>query len=565
MSDTRITDEDYADAALYDKVNAIADEIDAETVHLDDEQTITGAKTFQNNLVSQSLTADTSTLCNVLYQKIVSGTAEVFGKYLQRTTDALKRIVRVTNSSIGGEGANYCDLSFTVENSGLSYLEYAPNGSTNVDIPAGDSSNKIPSTKWVKNEITSGTGDLSNKYVTLDTGQTIEGSKTFKNSKLVQSSSENSTFDMILEGTSGTSNPTGKRSTAVRFVTEDGLVLGSFTNNYNPQGRSNIQFYAQTYDESGNPKTAQIGVGVGRDGSYSSSAPEAPADSNGNYIATTKWVRDRLSPVEASVATKIDEATVNSKLSAYLTQGEATTYVNQLNASLASKANVADVYTKTETYSAEEIDQKTSSVYKFKGSVETQAKLPAGEQNTTGDVWNVQKTDSGEDWGMNFAWDGTSWDALGGKLDTSELAKKADTLAGYGITDAYTRDQVNNAISTAIAGKADTATVNSQISTLQTALDGTVKTTGDQTVAGTKTFTGGVRLPTSNGSNAKDGINIEYANEKLLANKGANLSVTSTYSKLTGVTGVYVVKTEAEAKTYSAANPTVLVIVTDAS
>lgn len=55
MSTTRITDNDYADVALYDKVNAIANEIDNEvskkanssnTVTTDTTQTITAEKTF---------------------------------------------------------------------------------------------------------------------------------------------------------------------------------------------------------------------------------------------------------------------------------------------------------------------------------------------------------------------------------------------------------------------------------------------------------------------------------------------------------------------------------------
>jgi len=47
-----------------------------------------------------------------------------------------------------------------------------------------------------------------------------------------------------------------------------------------------------------------------------------------------------------------------------------------------------------------------SSVYRYKGSVANSASLPA-EGNVTGDVWNVEAT------GMNYAWDGEKWDALG--------------------------------------------------------------------------------------------------------------------------------------------------------
>lgn len=47
-----------------------------------------------------------------------------------------------------------------------------------------------------------------------------------------------------------------------------------------------------------------------------------------------------------------------------------------------------------------------SSVYRYKGGVTNFASLP-GEGNEVGDVWNVEAT------GMNYAWTGTAWDALG--------------------------------------------------------------------------------------------------------------------------------------------------------
>jgi hypothetical protein len=47
-----------------------------------------------------------------------------------------------------------------------------------------------------------------------------------------------------------------------------------------------------------------------------------------------------------------------------------------------------------------------TNMYKYKGSVATVSALPASG-NTTGDVYNVEAT------GMNYAWNGSAWDALG--------------------------------------------------------------------------------------------------------------------------------------------------------
>lgn len=55
-----------------------------------------------------------------------------------------------------------------------------------------------------------------------------------------------------------------------------------------------------------------------------------------------------------------------------------------------------------------------SSVYKYKGSKANYASLPA-TGNTEGDVWNVEAT------GMNYAWTGETWDALGQTLEIESI------------------------------------------------------------------------------------------------------------------------------------------------
>ena len=63
-------------------------------------------------------------------------------------------------------------------------------------------------------------------------------------------------------------------------------------------------------------------------------------------------------------------------------------------------------------YNKSQVDSKFTSVYIFKGSVDTIGDLPT-EGNVIGDVWNVRKNDT------NYAWTSEGWDALGG---TAELA-----------------------------------------------------------------------------------------------------------------------------------------------
>lgn len=63
-------------------------------------------------------------------------------------------------------------------------------------------------------------------------------------------------------------------------------------------------------------------------------------------------------------------------------------------------------------YNKSQVDSKFTSVYIFKGSVDTIEDLPT-KGNVIGDVWNVRKND------INYAWTSEGWDALGG---TAELA-----------------------------------------------------------------------------------------------------------------------------------------------
>ena len=61
-------------------------------------------------------------------------------------------------------------------------------------------------------------------------------------------------------------------------------------------------------------------------------------------------------------------------------------------------------------------------VYRYKGSVTNYASLPTAE-NVVGDVWNVEAT------GMNYAWTGEGWDALGETFSIESITNaEIDTI-----------------------------------------------------------------------------------------------------------------------------------------
>lgn len=90
----------------------------------------------------------------------------------------------------------------------------------------------------------------------------------------------------------------------------------------------------------------------------------------------------------------------------------------------------------------------------YKGTKDTYEELPA-EGNKKGDVWNVVGAHGTTPAGTNYAWDGTTWDPLGGTID----------LSGY-----YTKTQVDAAISTA----------KTELEAADTALEGQITTVTNQ-------------------------------------------------------------------------------------
>ena len=67
-----------------------------------------------------------------------------------------------------------------------------------------------------------------------------------------------------------------------------------------------------------------------------------------------------------------------------------------------------------------------TSLYRFKGTVSNYASLPT-TGNVVGDVWNVSAT------GMNYAWTGEDWDALGQEFQIEAITNgEIDTITGEG-------------------------------------------------------------------------------------------------------------------------------------
>lgn len=80
-----------------------------------------------------------------------------------------------------------------------------------------------------------------------------------------------------------------------------------------------------------------------------------------------------------------------------------------------------------------QIDSMYTQMYKYKGSVPSEASLPIRNVEV-GDVYNTEET------GMNYAWNGTTWDALGQLLNINDLWGKSEMemITSQEIDDMFT-------------------------------------------------------------------------------------------------------------------------------
>lgn len=145
-------------------------------------------------------------------------------------------------------------------------------------------------------------------------------------------------------------------------------------------------------------------------------ATQAYVGANGGKIdvikvnGTAQTIIDKA--VDIAVPTKVSDLTNDS---GYQTASDVSGSIST------ALANGSDPY-QTESDVADAISAAVSSAYTYKGSVATQSALPSSG-NKTGDVYDVQDT------GMNYAWTGTAWDALGTYVDMSLYWAKTELTA----------------------------------------------------------------------------------------------------------------------------------------
>lgn len=159
---------------------------------------------------------------------------------------------------------------------------------------------------------------------------------------------------------------------------------------------------------------------------------------------TSGLSEEEVKALAQSIAQEVAATAVAPKLDTVVYEADKVTFA--LKTEL---PDVSDFVRSGDVYTKGEIDAKLVGAMMYKGAVETQAQLP--QDAKVGDMYDVTET------GHNFAWNGESWDDLGGSIDLSGVLTKEEAEATYQPKGDY-QPVGDYALKSEVAVKLDTTT-----------------------------------------------------------------------------------------------------------
>ena len=151
------------------------------------------------------------------------------------------------------------------------------------------------------------------KYVTLNTAQTIDSTKIFTQPITIQFSTDvnSNTFKdyIFLKDTSldyTVTSQFNKTYYTNSLRDKNGKYIGYTEIKYNANGSSSHSMCARTRRDNGNEITASIGVTVNKDGTVKTISPTPPINDNSTQIATTNWVINKLNTELTALKNRLD-------------------------------------------------------------------------------------------------------------------------------------------------------------------------------------------------------------------------------------------------------------------
>ena len=214
---------------------------------------------------------------------------------------------------------------------------------------------------------------------------------------------------------------TSPLSTAIAELQEEvsALTAGSLTEIL-PTGDTTANYIKLSISAKGEGTTQTIGASA-----ITHTVADAVA-SSADGLAVASDVRSHIDAINAKLGTGVTSANT------------ATAQFTSVNNSISTINSQLSGFTTDPGSVKSYVDGKVTSVYRYKGTVAEYSDLPSSGQ-VVGDVWNVEQAHGSVPAGANYAWDGTSWDVLGGTIDTSVFQTHDEFNAWTGGT--YTSEQ----------------------------------------------------------------------------------------------------------------------------
>ena len=146
--------------------------------------------------------------------------------------------------------------------------------------------------------------NLPDKYVTLDTAQTLTGKKT------LSTTNKSVVTRIIITNNDNTVTPTENVWTnAITATDKNNKGIGSLQFNRLTDGSNQLNLQAVNQNANGNDISVGLSVALKSNGTSVAKAPNTPSNAVSTEIATAKFVTDKITPINTALSQEVTDRT----------------------------------------------------------------------------------------------------------------------------------------------------------------------------------------------------------------------------------------------------------------
>ena len=169
---------------------------------------------------------------------------------------------------------------------------------------AGKWAEKLAALDAKDEELETSITNLPDKYVTLDTAQTLTGKKT------LSTTNKSVVTRIIITNNDNTVTPTENVWTnAITATDKNNKGIGSLQFNRLTDGSNQLNLQAVNQNANGNDISVSLSVALKSDGTSVAKAPNTPSNAVSTEIATAKFVTDKITPINTALSQEVTDRT----------------------------------------------------------------------------------------------------------------------------------------------------------------------------------------------------------------------------------------------------------------